>query len=180
MLKWTVVSLVRKNKVVAGENFYQWHKNWYKLQKSFFHEPHEIYEKVKIEKFIHNNGFKKVFHLKDNYVDYNFTTVDNINHADLVLITEQKFSRFTCKKIISNIKKLLEKCDNIFLCLNRNYLNITGMETDESLPDDYQDAIHVWLEKSLNMKIKNYSERFIEDGNYFTWVIPDQKFHIKK
>jgi hypothetical protein len=54
------------------------------------------------------------------------------------------------------------------------------METDESLPDDYQDAIHVWLEKSLNMKIKNYSERFIEDGNYFTWVIPDQKFHIKK
>ena len=67
-----------------------------------------------------------------------------------------------------------------FLCLNRHYLNITGIEIDKSLPDDYEQAIQVWLEKELGFPIKNYSEKFIDDGQYFTWVLPDQKFYIQK
>ena len=75
---------------------------------------------------------------------------------------------------------MLDKCPKMFLCLNRHYLNITGTEIDPNLPDDYENAIQVWLERSLDMSIKNYSEKFIDDGQYFTWVIPDQKFYIEK
>lgn len=175
-----VVSSVTKNKVIIKENLHKWHKNWDRLQKSFFQEPHELHEKVKIDKFVSDNRFEKVFHVKDNYVDFKINEVTDINEADLVLVTDQKFSRSTCRDIILNIKKLLDHCDNLFLCLNRSYLNITGTETDETLPDDYQDAIHVWLEKSLDMNVTNYSERFTDDGGYYSWVIPDQKFHIKK
>jgi hypothetical protein len=64
--------------------------------------------------------------------------------------------------------------------LNRHYLNITGTETDKSLPDDYEPAIQKWLEKSLELPVQNYSEKFVDDGKYFTWVIPDQKFYIEK
>lgn len=169
-----------KNKVITSQNLYKWHKNWNRLQKSFFTETYDLYEKIKIEKFIFDKGFKNVFHIKDNYIDFNFDTVSSVDNADLVLITDQKFSRSTCKIIIENINELLNQCDNVFLCLNRHYLNITGTEVDSTLPDDYESAIQVWLEKSLDAKIINYSERFVDDGSYFTWVIPDQKFYISK
>jgi len=173
------VSLVRKNKVIEDKNLYKWYKNWNKVQKSFFTEPYQLYEQVKIEKFVSENGFKKVFHIKDNYVKWNFDTVSDIEQADLVLVTDQKFSRYTCKQIIENINSFLGKCNDVFICLNRHYLNITGTEVDTSLPDDYETAIAVWLEKSLGTPVKNYSEKFIDDGGYFTWVVPDQKFHIR-
>ena len=172
---------LEKNKIILdNNNLYKWHKHWDRLQKSFFKETYELYEKIKIEQFVSVNGFKNVFHLKDNYIDFNFQTVSNIKDADLVIITDQKFSRATCKKIIDNINDLLDQCPNLFLCLNRHYLNITGIEIDKSLPDDYEQAIQVWLEKELGFPIKNYSEKFIDDGQYFTWVLPDQNFYIQK
>lgn len=167
-----------KNKIIIDKSLYKWHKNWGRIQKRFTTDPHELYEKIKIEKFIEKNQFKKIFHIKDNYIDFKFDTVQNIKDADLVLITDQKFSRSTCKQIISNLKTLLQSCPAIFVCLNRHYLNITGTEIDESLPDDYESAIQEWLEKSLGLQIINHSERFIDDGSYYTWVIPDQKFYI--
>ncbi len=171
---------MKKNKVIIEENFHKWHKNWGRMQKKFTTDPHELYEKVKIEKFVQENQFKRVFHIKDNYLDFTFNTVESVKDADLVLITDQKFSRTTCKQIIENINSLLEDCPDIFLCLNRHYLNITGTETDDSLPDDYESAIEQWLRKALGLPIVNYSERFLDDGQYYTWVIPDQKFYIKK
>lgn len=175
-----MVGNLKKSKVIIDNNLYKWYKHWDRLQRSFFTEPYELHEKVKIEKFVAVNTFKKVYHLKDNHIDFNFNTVSDINQADLVLITDQKFSRFTCKQIINEINGMLDKCPKMFLCLNRHYLNITGTEIDPNLPDDYENAIQVWLERSLDMSIKNYSEKFIDDGQYFTWVIPDQKFYIEK
>tara|TARA_R110000803_G_scaffold56112_1_gene113287 strand:+ start:165 stop:707 length:543 start_codon:yes stop_codon:yes gene_type:complete len=174
-----MVADLTKNKIIIDKNLYKWHKIWGRMQKSFFSDPHELHEKVKIEQFIKEKSFKKVFHIKDNYINFNFDTVQSINEADLVLITDQKFSRSTCKQIIINLKSLLKHCPNIFLCLNRHYLNITGMEIDDSLSNDYELAIHEWLGKSLKLPVINYSEKFIDDGCYYTWVIPDQKFYIK-
>jgi hypothetical protein len=170
---------VKKNKIIVDQSLHKWHKNWGRMQKSFSSDAHELYEKVKIEQFVKEKQFKKVFHIKDNYIDFNFNRVQSIEGADLILITDQKFSRSTCKQIIANIKALLSECPDIFLCLNRHYLNITGMEIDKSLPDDYESAIDQWLRKSLGLPIVNYSERFLDDGHYYTWVIPDQKFYIK-
>jgi hypothetical protein len=175
-----MVDNLKKSKVILDKNLYKWHKNWDRLQKSFFTEKYELHEKIKIEQFVAENNFKSVFHLKDNHLDFNFNTVSEIHKADLVLITDQRFSRSTCKQIITNIKQLLDQCPSVFLCLNRHYLNITGTETDNSLPDDYEEAIHEWLTKSLGLPVQNHSEKFIDDGQYFTWVIPDQKFFIQK
>lgn len=169
-----------KNKIIIVDSIKKWHKNWGKMQGRWFAEPFEFHEKIKIEKFIESNGFKQVYHIKDNYLDYNFQTTEDIKQADLILITEQKFSRYRCKDIISKIEAFMNVCPSIYLCLNRHYLNITGTEIDTTLPDDYEDAIEVWLKKNLNYSIKNYSERFTDDGSYFTWVIPDQKFYITK
>jgi hypothetical protein len=175
-----VAILTLKNKIIVDQNLYKWHRHWGRLQKKFFAEAHELYEKRKIDNFINSKGFQKVYHIKDNYLDFQFQTTQNIDEADLILITDQKFSRYRCEKIISDIKQFLEKCPDLFVCLNRHYLNITGTETDETLPDDYQDAIETWLQKSMPFSVENHSERFIDDGSYFTWVIPDQKFYITK
>ena len=172
--------LKSKNKIIVDHNLYKWHRHWGNLQKKFFSETHLLHEQSKIENFVRDNGFKKVYHIKDNHLDFNFVTTDNIKKADLILITDQKFSRYRCKDIISKINALMAMCPSVYLCLNRHYLNITGTEIDTTLPDDYEQAIETWLTKNLKYTVKNYSERFIDDGNYFTWVIPDQKFYITK
>ena len=172
--------LKSKNKIIVDHNLYKWHRNWGKLQKKFFAETHELHEHTKIENFVKTNGFQKVYHIKDNNLDFKFTTTDNIKQADLILVTDQKISRYRCKDIISKINALIDECPSIYLCLNRHYLNITGTEIDTTLPDDYEQAIETWLKKNLDYTVKNYSERFIDDGQYFTWVIPDQKFYITK
>jgi len=171
-----------KNKVLVDTyNLYHWHKNWNRIQKSFFVESYELYEKSKIENFVKENNFKNTYVIKDNFIDFNFNQTTNLEKADLILITDQKFSRSKCVDIIKNIEKMLDGCNNLFVCLNRHYLNITGVENDKELPDDYEESIEIWLKNSLSSyKIKNYSEKFIDDGSYFTWVIPDQKFHICK
>ena len=169
-----------KNKVIVGHNLYKWHRHWGRLQKKFFSEPHKLHEQAKIENFVKTNRFQKIYHVKDNHLDFNFVTTDTIKKADLILITDQKFSRYRCKDIISKINDLMAICPAMYLCLNRHYLNITGTEIDTTLPDDYEQAIETWLRKNLNYNIENYSERFIDDGSYFTWVIPDQKFYITK
>ena len=175
-----VAILKSKNKIIIDHSLYKWHRHWGRLQEKFFSETHELHEKIKIENFVESNGFKQVYHIKDNYLNFNFQTTEYIKQADLILITDQKFSRYRCKDIILKIKALMDSCPSIFLCLNRHYLNITGTEIDTSLPEDYEQAIEAWLKKNLSYSVTNYSERFIDDGSYFTWVIPDQKFYIKK
>lgn len=175
------VPSVKKNKqVIDHTNLYKWHKHWGRLQEKFFDQPYKLQEQVKIEDFVSKNNFKNVYVVKDNYIDFNFVTTNDINNADLILVTDQKFSRYTCEDIINKLNAFLDICPNLFVCLNRHYLNITGTETDKNLPDDYQEAIECWLKKELPYTIENYSEKFTDDGKYYTWVIPDQKFYIKK
>lgn len=169
-----------KNKIIVDHNLYKWHRNWGELQKKFFSETHKLHEQTKIENFVKANGFEKVYHIKDNHLHFDFTTTETIAQADLILVTDQRFGRYRCKDIITKINELMSNCPHLFLCLNRHYLNITGTEIDTTLPDDYEQAIETWLMKNLDFSVKNYSERFVDDGGYYTWVIPDQKFHITK
>jgi hypothetical protein len=176
------VPLIAKNKkIVETQNLYHWHKNWDRVQRKFFDEPYKLKRSHKIEQFVANKQFKKVHHIKDNYIDFNFTCVNNIKDTDLILITDQKISRLTCENIIKTIKLYLNQCSNVYLCLNRHYLNITGYPLNIDLPDDYEEAIETWLKESLQgYTINNLSEKYVDDGSYFTWVIPDQHFHISK
>jgi len=172
---------IKNKKIIETKDLYFWHKNWNKVQQSFFDELYKLARIHKIEQFVANNQFKKVNHIKDNYIDFNFDCVDNMMGADLVLITDQKISRLSCEKIIKTIEVCLKKCSNLYLCLNRHYLNISGYPLNIELPNDYEEAIEIWLKKSLQgYNVKNLSERYVDDGCYFTWVIPDQHFHISK
>jgi len=173
--------VIKNKKIIETKDLYFWHKNWNKVQQSFFDEPYKLARIHKIEQFVANNQFKKVNHIKDNYIDFNFDCVENMMEADLVLITDQKISRLSCEKIIKTIEVCLKKCSNVYLCLNRHYLNISGYPLNIELPDDYEEAIETWLKKSLQEhNVKNLSEKYVDDGCYFTWVIPDQHFHISK
>lgn len=164
-------------------NLHRWHKNWPNMQKRYFKNTYQIRRERQIEDFVRLNGYEKVKIEKDNYILSSLKdhTVERLEDADMVIITDQKFSRYPCKAIIENIKHRLDRCPAMYLCLNRYYINIDNSFHDSSLADNPNLAITQWLKKSLiNHRIVDMSLDYDDDGGWFTWVIPDRHYFIER
>lgn len=154
------------------------HPNWGRLQLRLFAEECKIRREKNIEDYIINNGINKVHVLKDNKILDKFFNEHNIqlvtpDNAELVIITDQRFSRFTVKNMITELNLLLDSCPRIYFCLNRYYLNAAETFVDPGLPEHFDTAIVKWLENNLrDTVVLNRSEIFVEDGSCFTWVVP--------
>jgi hypothetical protein len=170
------VDIVSSNKL----NLYKWAKTWGKIQKNYYKNSVYLRREKQLEDFIKLNGFSRPFIIKDTDVLKTVVTVDDIDKADIVVVTDQKFSRYPCVEIIEQIKKLLTRCPSLLICLNRHYINIDGNYVDTSLDDSYTVAITQWLKKQLPAnKIIDMSLDYIDFGDWFTWVIPDRIYYIE-
>jgi hypothetical protein len=171
----------KKLVVDNGQRVYNWHKNYKQVQLNFFGNNVGLRREKSINDFLAFNAPKPVYVIKDNqtFTDVNFETTDVYDYAKTVLITDQKFSRLPCKEIIRQLNQhLLYR--NVLVCLNRTYINIDNSYQDVSLSNDYQTAIQEWLTKHINGHVLNLSQRYFENGSYFTWVVPDQIFWITR
>ena len=167
--------------VVSTKNLYKWAKMWGKIQKNYYKEPVYLRREKQIEDFIKLNEFKKIYVVKDTDVLKDLPTVDSPGQADLIVITDQKFSRLPCTAIIESIEQLLTQCSEIYLCLNRHYINMDDSYCDRDLSDHFPLAITQWLKKNLSAQVLDMSlDYYLDRGNYFTWVIPDRMYYIKK
>ena len=111
----------------------------------------------------------------------NLYSVDTPKQADLIIITDQKFSRLPCTAMIERIQQLLIECPKMYLCLNRHYINIDNSFCDASLSSHFLLAITQWLKKNLiNARVTDMSLDYIDRGDYFTWVVPDRMYYIEK
>lgn len=164
-------------------NLYKWAKFWNKIQRSYFVEDFKLRREQQIEDFILLNGFNKVRFKIDTDIFLNFDTsriVKSSSAADLVVITDQKFSRYPCPVILSKIQAQLEKCSHLYLCLNRHYINIDNSYRDTTLDDNFSIAITQWLQKGLpTLDVIDLSQNYLDCGQSFTWVIPDKHYYIK-
>jgi hypothetical protein len=160
---------------------YKWAKVYGGVQKKFFIEQITYRREKQIESFIYLNSFSSVNFITDTDVLREAKKkYDNKENPQLLVITDQKFSRYPCHEIINKIKKYLQKYSGIYLCLNRCYINIDNSFIDNSLDDDYVLAIAQWLKKSLTeFTVIDLSLDTLEEGQSFTWVIPDRHFYIK-
>jgi len=161
---------------------YKWGKIYGGLQKKFFSES-VIYRREKqIESFILLNGFKSVDFITDTDVLHQSTRLyGNKSNPTLLVITDQKFSRYPCPIIVEKIKKFLLTYSSLYLCLNRCYINIDNSFNDLTLDNHYTLAISQWLKKSLNeFNVLDLGLDDIEEGQTFTWVIPDRHFYISR
>ena len=163
-----------------GQKVYNWHKNYKQVQLNFLGNGIEMRREKFIKDFIKFNAPMPVHIIKDNatFTDVDFRVMDNIDSAETILITDQRFSRLPCPEIINRLNSYLKLDKSILVCLNRTYINIDNSFHDIDLDDDYQTAIGQWLKKNINGNVLNLSIRYFEDGTYFTWVIPDQIFWI--
>ena len=166
-------------------NLYKWAKVYNSLQMKFFTEPVKMRRVKQIEDFVLLNEFEKVKLVIDTDVLDNLkrtkTCVDSFSEADIVIITDQKFSRYPCPELIKQIEKILVESKSLYLCLNRNYINIDNSYIDPTLSDNFCLAITQWLRKSLpDYNIVDMSLDYVEYGDYFTWAIPDRHYFITK
>jgi hypothetical protein len=161
------------------------HDRWFRAQFRYFAENCKLGREKNIEDFILNNA-TRVHFFKDNPVFDDFLNkhpeiqVVPVDRAELLIITHQGFSRLDTKAIIDNLHNLLTQVPKIYLCLNKHYINYNDSGTfDDTLPDDYNRAITMWLQKNLPRAIvNNISINFNETGSDFTWVIPPCEFLI--
>lgn len=160
-------------------NLYRWAKSWNRKQRSFFIENVELRREKQIKDFIYLNGFTKVKFKVDTDVFIDHPRVERSKDADLVVITDQKFSRFPCRVLIEKIKIQLDKCPNLYLCLNRHYINIDNTYHDLGLDSNFNRAITQWLQKSLDdYQIVDMSLDYLDRGEHFTWAVPDRHYFI--
>lgn len=163
---------------------YKWARGWHHIQKKFFVEPVKLRREKQIEDFIILNQFKKIKFKIDTDIFTEFSAAERCgesSEADLVVITDQKFSRYPCPYLIEKIREQLNKCPQLYLCLNRRYINIDNSYIDTSLDQNFSVAITQWLKKSLpELDIIDMSLDVEEYGNQFTWAIPDRHYFIRK
>lgn len=165
--------------VIEPKTLYKWAKIWGKVQKSYYPEPVYLRREKQIEDFIALNEFANVYIEKDTDILKNLNSVESPTQADLVVITDQKFSRNPCVGIIERINTLLEQCPHLLICINKHYINIDSKFCDTTLADNFNLAITQWLKKSLsNVQILDLSLDVVDHGDWFTWVVPDRMYYI--
>lgn len=173
----------KKIEVVQSKSLYKWTKNFKRIQERFYSEKIKIRRILQIEDFVKLNGYKKIFHINEVLLDLELTStlfVENIDNADLILITDQKFSRYPCRGIIEKIKFYASKSD-LYLCLNRHYLNIDNQKIEHNLNENYLQAITQWLKLELeNFIVIDMSRDYVDLGKHFTWTCPDRHYLIKR
>ena len=171
----------RSVKVIAPMSLYKWAKIWGKVQKNYYQEPVYLRREKQIEDFVTLNGFSRVYVEKDTDILTKLQSVDKPEQADLVIITDQKFSRLPCAALIECIQSLLDRCPDLFICLNRHYINIDNSYQDTDLADHFPLAITQWLKKNLvQAKVIDMSLDVLDRGDWFTWVIPDRMYYITR
>lgn len=173
------------NRTLVVENprgLYHWAKIFNRLQENFFVEEVELRRERQIHDFIVLNEFKRIKFKIDTYAFQNLRhiAVDRSVDADLVVITDQKFSRYPCPVIIEKIQEQIAKCPNLYLCLNRHYINLDNSYHDTTLDASFTLAIAQWLRKNLQgATVIDLSLDFVDRGHSFTWAIPDRHFFIQ-
>lgn len=171
---------MKQIEVVQTKNLYKWAKNFKRIQDRFYDKQYKLRRLQQIEDFIFLNGYTKVFHEEEVLLDLNIPHVEDKKTADLVLVTHQGYSRYPLSGIIEKIIDWTQSAD-LYLCLNRHYLNINNVSLEDNVPDDYQQAITFWLKKSLGEKfvVADLSRNYIDLGRHFTWSCPDRHYFIK-
>lgn len=170
--------------IIQPYNLYKWNKAYFKLQLGFFADEVKLVREKQIEDFIFLNGFNRIWVKNDTDIFKNGLSaelVDCPENADLMLILCQTFSRLPCKAIITEIKSLLDKCPNLYLGINRHYINIDNSYNDKTLSDDFEQAITQWLRKELpDATVIDHSFRWDDRGTYLSWSIPDRHYFITR
>jgi hypothetical protein len=167
--------------VIESANLYKWAKVWGKVQKNYYPQPIALRREKQIEDFVLLNEFQHLYIVKDTDILKNLISVDSPEQADLIIITDQKFSRLPCPAMIHRIQELLLKCPKMYLCLNRHYVNIDNSFCDTTLSNHYPLAITQWLKQNLvSTRVTDLSLDCLDRGDYFTWVVPDRMYYIEK
>jgi hypothetical protein len=162
------------------------HPNWGRLQLRYFEEVCKIRREKNIEDYIITNGVERAHVIKDNNILDQFFIDNSIElvepeQADLVIITDQRFSKLSVKNMLEKLNTLLSQCPRIYFCLNKYYLNANESIADAELTENYDAAIVEWFTKNLNDTIVlNRTELFVEDGSCFTWVVPSSELLLCK
>jgi hypothetical protein len=167
--------------VISNNNLYKWAKVWGSVQKKYYTEPVQFRREKQLLDFVYLNNFKKLYIEKDTDILESLHSEYTPDGCDLVIVTDQKFSRLPCCGIIDRINKLLAQCPKLLICLNRHYINIDNQYHDTTLDSNINLAITQWLKRSLpNQSIIDLSLDYVDRGDYFTWVVPDRIYYIEK
>jgi len=166
--------------IIPTRPLYKWANIFNRLQRNFFAEDVKLRREKQIEDFVKLNGFSRVAIIKDTDV------LDGImqlrcqpDQAELVVITDQKFSRYPCPALIEKIQEMLARCPRMYLCLNKHYINIDNSFHDPDLDHNFNVAIGQWLRKNLmGCTVLDLSLDFVDYGQSFTWAVPDRHFYI--
>jgi hypothetical protein len=167
----------------STHGLYKWSRIFNRLQRRFFVDPNtKLRREKQIEDFVKLNGYDRPCIVSDTDIlaEIQPIAVMNMCDADIVIVTDQKFSRYPCVAMIDKIKEIVEQCPTLYLCLNRHYINIDNSYHDLDLDSNFNHAVTQWLKKSLPYEVLDLGLDYIDYGTAFTWAVPDRHYLIRK
>ena len=161
---------------------YKWSSIFNHLQRNFFVEPTKLRREKQIEDFVLLNEYQQVYFITDTDVLQNIRhlSCDNITQADLVVLTDQRYSRYPCPAILEQINNLLQQVPALYICLNRHYINIDNSYHDHDLDKNFCLAITQWLRRGLDHSVVDLSLNYTDYGQSFSWALPDRHYLITR
>jgi hypothetical protein len=176
--------LDRPIEVVSPYNLYRWNRHYFRLQSNFFVDEFKLLREKQIQDFVYLNAFEQVHVIKDTDIfraGFTATQVNRPAAADLIIVTDQRFSRYPCPELLRQVKLLLDQCPRLYLCLNRHYVNIDNSYHDVTLDDNWQRAITQWLRRGLpDCQVTDLSFDWDDRGDYLSWSVPDRHYYITR
>jgi len=167
-------------KIMPTRPLYKWSKIFNRLQRNFFVEPTKLRREKQIEDFIRLNGYQQPWIIKDTDILHSVNQAESIDQADIIVITDQKFSRYPCPELIRQIQMKLHQCPEMYLCLNRHYINIDNSFHDMTLDENFNRAITEWLSKNLpGVQVIDLGLDFVDYGRSFSWAVADRHYYLK-
>jgi hypothetical protein len=166
--------------VEPAHNLYRWATRFHSIQIRLFDEDVALRRERRVVDFVRLNGYQKLWIDRDTDVLEALMphTVEHAQDADLIIITDLKFSRWPCEQMLEQIQRLLVLCPNLYLCLNRNYINIDDSYVWPQAPEHYPRAITQWLQHNLQARVIDVSDDFLDSGESFSWALPDRHYVI--
>jgi hypothetical protein len=177
----TLETPVKPIVITPNRFLYRWNRTYGGLQRKYFTEQVVYRREKQIEDFIKLNEFQRVKFYVETDILGSVIKERGVNNAqDLTVVATQQFSRYPCAEILRQIKLHLAECPRLYLCLTRWYINIDNSYQDLSLSDNFVFAITQWLRQGLpEASVLDLGLDRQENGNFFTWVVPDRHFYIE-
>jgi len=151
-----------------------------KRQLNWLLPGHTISQDQELIDFVHHTRAKKVLGIGAVSHFASWINFVDAGPADLCIYIETK--SIDVDHLIDSVNRIinLNLVNEAWFYLSFNKYQILPRCYDKDLPEDFDDAIGVYVRRNVDAHVYEYKPCGLDGGNRFNWVHPLTRFYLRK